>query len=112
MNRTHIFKIPEAEIEAKPSIYLGYLKHYGQVHFDISESSYSSLKDAWNKIKDMKESGKEITESHMETIFTENNLHNDSVAFGILAFLIAAITRIKELSTEHCSDNRVILIVK
>jgi hypothetical protein len=112
MSRTYTFKVSETEIEAKPSIYLGYLKQYGQVHFELSESSYNSLKGAWNKIKDMKESGKELTENSMETIFAEHNIHNDSAAFGILAFLVAAITRIKELSTEHCSGNRVILIVK
>ncbi len=112
MKRTHIYKVPEAEIEIKPSLYLSYLKKYGQVHFEISESSYSLVKSSWNKIKVKLDTKSKITEQYIETIFSENNLNDDSTAFSIFAFLIAAHPYLKTLSTEHGDDGRVILIVR
>jgi len=112
MKRTHIYKIPEAEIQINPSLYRSYLKKYGQVHFEISESSYSSVKSSWNKIKVKLDAKSKITEKYMETILSENNLHNDSIAFSILCFLIAAPPYLKTLSAEHCDDGRVILIAR
>ena len=112
MDRTHIYKIPEQEIETKPSRYLRYLRKYGQVHFELSESSYASLKESWNQIKDMKNNNINITENDISNILSTYKLHDDRVAFGILAFLVAAIPYLRKLTTEHLDNDRVMLIVE
>lgn len=112
MERTHVYKVPEEEIDIKPIIYLGYLDRYGQVQFEVSESTYLKVKEAWNQFGELWKANKNLTETQVRPLLEQYDLLDDHIAYSLFTFLIAALGRIREIYTEPADNGGMLIVVR
>ncbi len=107
MDRSHVYIVPEEEIQVKPSTYLGYIRKYGKVVFVVSVDLYLRNKESFEEFHSIvKVSGMPPQDSFDEFV-AKHGLGDHGVSFGLFSFMVTTINRGFKMSVEKRDDDEV-----
>ncbi|WP_432474635.1 hypothetical protein [Amphritea sp. HPY] len=111
MDRSHVYIVPESDVEVQPHVYLGYIRKFGRVVFLLKRETYRQLKIAYDDLKENYKSDVKLTEKIVAALLSKHNMHEDETLFAMFAFMISTWGKGFKVSVERLGSEEVKLIV-
>jgi len=109
MGRTHVYILPEDEIEVNPAVYLGYVRKYGKIVFLLSPETYRSLQPIWDDLRKLRSENSKPPETQIEEFLSKHGVHGSDKLLGLVSFFILAMSNSHKVTAEKLSQEEVCL---
>lgn len=111
MHRSHVYVVPEDEIEADVGIYYSYVRKYHKVEFVLSEGAYEEYKILYPDFKKTFVSGSKPEKEDVLKFFEKVHGAAREAVSNLYTFFMSAVILRYKLSYKQMPDKSVVLIV-